>query len=319
MNVLDVTVDTHVPSPLHASDRDWRESNCYVDVWFEVLGALGLEAHACLGFALGAEFEHDQWTFHKPGFDDLHELYGIRVEELNLWRGILDHCLVQVRAGRLPLLEVDTFFLPDATLEHHVTHGKTTIAVNAVDPVAGRLGYFHNCAYHELAGDDFRGLFRLDPQTGAQLPPYCETIKLDRVVRRSQAELKQIASSLLRRHLDRAPDGNPFHAFAPSLKDTVAWLVGQPEQEFHGCMFATLRQCGSAYELAARHLAWLGPERAPVQAAEAFSAISGIAKRMILKIARMVQSGRVKDVHEDVAIMAREWERGFRVLRDGIS
>ncbi len=31
----------YVPHRLHASARAWTESNCYIDVWIEVLHALG--------------------------------------------------------------------------------------------------------------------------------------------------------------------------------------------------------------------------------------------------------------------------------------
>ena len=34
---------TFAPHPLHAAERTWTETNCYVDVWIEVLHALGLD------------------------------------------------------------------------------------------------------------------------------------------------------------------------------------------------------------------------------------------------------------------------------------
>ena len=40
---LTLTADTFVPHPLHATERSWTETNCYVDVWIEVLHALGLD------------------------------------------------------------------------------------------------------------------------------------------------------------------------------------------------------------------------------------------------------------------------------------
>ena len=50
---------------LHRSDRCWTETNCYVDVWIEVLHALGLDPTAAGAFTLSTDFEGDQWTFFK--------------------------------------------------------------------------------------------------------------------------------------------------------------------------------------------------------------------------------------------------------------
>ena len=49
----------------------WVEKNCYVDVWIELLHALGLEPLAMLAFTVAVDFEGDQWTFFKPSHDDL--------------------------------------------------------------------------------------------------------------------------------------------------------------------------------------------------------------------------------------------------------
>ena len=56
---------------LHADDRLWPEKNCYVDIWIEVLHALGLEPRAILPFTVAIDFEGDQWTFFKPPHDEL--------------------------------------------------------------------------------------------------------------------------------------------------------------------------------------------------------------------------------------------------------
>src|ERR1700753_4169491 len=61
---------------LHDPARAWPETNCYVDLWIEVLDALGLDPIACFGFTFSTDFEGDQWTFFKPSFGDIWELYG---------------------------------------------------------------------------------------------------------------------------------------------------------------------------------------------------------------------------------------------------
>ena len=68
---LSLTAATFVPHPLHATERSWTETNCYVDVWIEVLHALGLDPVAASAFTLSCDFEGDQWTFFKYPPEDL--------------------------------------------------------------------------------------------------------------------------------------------------------------------------------------------------------------------------------------------------------
>ena len=114
---------TYVPSTLHSVDRAWRETNCYVDVWIEVLHAKGLEPIAALPFTLGIDFEGDQWTFFKYQLADLYELYALDVQELALYRPLTAHIQEQLSLGRTLLVELDSFYLPDTAgsayqLEH---------------------------------------------------------------------------------------------------------------------------------------------------------------------------------------------------------
>ena len=39
-----------------------------------------------LPFTVAIDFEGDQWTFFKPPHDELCDLYGLDVQELNVWR-----------------------------------------------------------------------------------------------------------------------------------------------------------------------------------------------------------------------------------------
>ena len=56
---------TYVPHALHQGERSWAETNCYVDLWIEVLHANGMEPLACMPFTVEIDFEGDQWTFFK--------------------------------------------------------------------------------------------------------------------------------------------------------------------------------------------------------------------------------------------------------------
>src|SRR4029079_1878071 len=71
---------TYVPHRLHGADRLFAETNCYVDVWIELLHAHGLEPAAMLAFCAAIDWEGDQWTFFKPPHADLEALYGVEIE-----------------------------------------------------------------------------------------------------------------------------------------------------------------------------------------------------------------------------------------------
>ena len=116
------------PHVLHRQPSTWSESNCYADLWIEVLHALGLEPHAMLAHVLPVDVEGDQWTFFKPPLQDLEFLYGIDVQELQLWDGFACHVVDQLTRGRLVLAEVDAFYLPDTRgTTYRSSHAKTTI------------------------------------------------------------------------------------------------------------------------------------------------------------------------------------------------
>lgn len=308
---------------LHDASRDWPETNCYVDVWIELLAALGLHVEACLGFTIASDFEGDQWTFFKPPFADLEALYGLRVEELTLWRPLVEHVVLQVERGNVPLVEVDSFYLPDTggTAYQH-QHEKTTIGIVAIDAAARRLRYFHNRGLHELHGADFAALLRIDPRPDAgHLPPYCEIVKLADVVQRSEAELRTHALDLARRHFARRPQRNPVRGYEQGFDAHLALLLSGDLAVFHAYGFAAVRQLGSGFELLASHLHWLdgGDGAAFARAAEPFMALSAAAKTFLLKLARIANAGRARDVSSSFAEMAEQWERGMDRLGEALA
>ncbi|HHV70630.1 MAG TPA: DUF1839 family protein, partial [Ochrobactrum intermedium] len=77
-----IAPDRYTPHALHAQTRIWPETNCYVDLWIEVLATLGVAPEAMLGFTLTQDFEGDQFTFFKVPLEDLEALYGVRATEL---------------------------------------------------------------------------------------------------------------------------------------------------------------------------------------------------------------------------------------------
>jgi hypothetical protein len=309
------------PHALHAFERDFRETNCYADVFIEVLHALGLEPAACLAFTLASDFEGDQWTLFKPPHADLERLYGLRVEELSLWRPLVDHMRVQLARKRLPLIEVDAYHLPDtAASDYRRQHVKTTIAITHLDAAARRLHYFHNAGFYELEGDDFDGLFRIGVASPSEcLPPYCEIIKPDRTRGRDLAELRAVSRELAGRHLALRPRENPVRAHAASLDEHLQWIVQGGEPTYHAYCFATLRQLGANFELAAAFLRWLGDDAALAEAADAFASISRVSKMLILKLARIAATRRVGSHAGSFEEMAQAWEAGMSRLAGGLA
>jgi hypothetical protein len=93
---------------LHRAPCDWLEKNCYVDLWIELLHALRLDPNAMLAGAMAVDFEDDQWTFFKPAHTDLWELYGLDVQELTVWRPLLQHAVTHLDAGKAIITEADS-------------------------------------------------------------------------------------------------------------------------------------------------------------------------------------------------------------------
>jgi len=309
VSLLPVTAATFVPDPLHSADRDWTETNCYVDLWIEVLHALDLDPGAAGACTLSTRFEGDQWTFLKYPVEDLRTLYGIEVSELNVWRPVLDHVVEHLSLGNLLTVEVDGWCLPDtAGVSYRVEHVKTTVVPQDVDVARRRLGYFHNAGYFELAGEDFDGVFRLGRRYDDDvLPPYVELVRLDGV-RRDRAVVDR-AVDLVGEHLARRPAGNPVAELGARLRADAPWIAAEGLEAFHKYAFGTLRQCGSTAQLAADFCGWLGRSTgAPLEgAAEDFRAVSRGMKTVQLQASRLAR-GRAVDLDTPFVVLADHWQ-----------
>jgi Domain of unknown function (DUF1839) len=314
-SVWGITPDRYQVHALHSGERLWPDANCYVDIWIEVLNALGLEPLACMSSTLVADFEGDQWTFFKPSLSDLEELYGITVDELNVWRSLVDHVHEQVRRGRLVIVEVDSFNLPDDVgTTYRTDHAKTAIGIHEIDLAGRRLGYFHGGGYHRLEGDDFDNIFRLVQRSPAgSLQPYAEIVKLNHLRRRPAAELAGCALRALRRHLARRPVGNPFSAFRRQFTQDAELLMNEDLAGFHRYAFANFRQFGASFELAALFLRWLAKhgEEDLKEPATAFHELSQATTSTMFKIARAVRAKRPMDMASTFDGMEASWERGM--------
>jgi Domain of unknown function (DUF1839) len=315
--VSSLTLDprTYQRHALHGEDLVWVEKNCYVDVWIELIHALGCEPLAMLPFVAAIDFEGDQWTFFKPKHDELFDLYGIDVQELNLWRSLTDHVQVHVGNGKMVAVEADAFFLPDtAGTDYQTQHTKSTIIICDFDLEGRRLGYFHNAGYYGLEGADFEKLFRIGaPPDPTFMPFFAEVVRVDRLVKRSPEELKVMARVLLEKHLSRRPTTNPVTRFGERIASDLSELQTQGLPVYHAWAFATIRQLGAAMELLSLHLLWRGDEPAQAAAAE-FAKVSHAAKTLILKGARAVNAKRTLDAAPMFQEMAEAWQRGMDLV-----
>lgn len=299
------------PHAIHAEERQWAETNCYVDVWVELLHAWGFDPVAALPFTLAIDFEGDQWTFFKFPHADLAELYGIEVQELMIWRPLLTHLEEQVRLGRPILVEMDSYFLPDtAGTAYQREHVKSTIAIIDLDVANQRMGYFHGQGYYHLSGADFANVLHLSgvPHPSV-LPPYVEIAKRQTSAVLSREALTRKSMDRMAAELGRLPTINPFLKFKPRFASDLQWLAAEPIETFHQYSFATLRQFGACYELAATYLRWLHERSVPglERNIEQFAGLSTSAKSMQFQLARAMARKRTLDL-SILDEMAMTWQ-----------
>ncbi len=319
--ILQLTASTYQPHSIHTNQRDWAETNCYVDVWIELLHSLGYQPIAAMPFTLGIDFEGDQWTFFKFQLSDLYELYNIEVQELAIWKPLLEHIEQQISLSRPVLVELDSMFLPDTVgTAYQLAHVKTTVAINSIDIKAKKMGYFHAQSYYELEGDDFDHLFRLkDEYNKSHLEPYVEIVKqrTNRCTKKTKEHTVKKSINLLKQQLTKMPETNPFILFKQQLVEDLNWLKGKDLDLFHQYSFATLRQFGACFELASVYLTWLikhGEDDLNL-AAENYKKISEMAKIYQFQLARSVARGKTIETTV-IDEMASLWEKTKKTLLD---
>jgi len=316
--ILALDPKTYKRHAIHGEGRGWAETNCYTDIWIELLHALGYEPIAALAFTLAVDFEGDQWTFFKPPLLDLYELYGLDVQELAIWRPLTTHIEEQVGRGRPVLVELDSYFLPDTVgTAYKMAHVKSTVAVTEIDLERNHLGYFHGQGFYHLNGSDFLDVLRLrEPADPAQLPPYVEFVKVRNGAKPDAGALKRTSLGLLKKHLGLAPAANPFTGFRARFEQDLKWLLAESIDTFHQYSFATLRQYGACFELSATYLAWLAAhgESGLDNEVRAFTDLSEGAKTFQFQLARAMARKKPLDL-SSLDGMAERWERGMTALR----
>lgn len=315
LRVLPVDAAGYRPHALHAPDRDWTETNCWLDMMIEVVHCLGFEPLAACAFTLSTDFDGDQWTLFKFPPEDLRGLFGIEVAEMYVWRPVIDHLEDNLALGHLLTVEVDSWYLPDTVgVSYRREHTKTGIVPQMLDRDGRRLGYFHNAGYFELDGEDFDGIFYLEAERDPRvLLPYVEVVKLDRL--HTGPPSIDAVVALTCDHLGRRPTTNPLARFKKRLESDLPWLARAGEDAFHPYSFGTCRQLGATAALAGSYFDWLGPRLdMPLDdVAASFRVIAETAKGLQFALAR-VSRGRGADLDEPFATMEPAWESAMARL-----
>lgn len=299
------------PHLLHRSDRVYPETNCYMDIIIELLHARGHEPLAVLGTTLCEDFEGDQWTFFKPDPADLRRLFGIDVHELQPYRPLPDLALEQLGAGRTLTIELDSFYLPDTeATSYRRAHVKSSVVVAGIDAERQRLDYFHNTGRHELSGEDYARVLRVDGPAGPDvLPPYTELVRFDAGEPLSGEQLRAAVRGRLGVHLSRRPADNPVARFGARLAEDLPQLVAEDLEAYHDYAFATARMAGAAFELASAHVRW-ALEREGERAAASFDTLVAGCKVLSLRLARR----RVFEVAPLIEPLAQAWDDAMTAL-----
>ncbi|MCC8403284.1 DUF1839 family protein [Paraburkholderia sp. MMS20-SJTN17] len=307
------------PHPLHGPQMIWRQSNCYVDMWIEVLSRWGLDPHAALPFTVAMDFEGDQFTFFKFPLADLELLYGVVVQEHAIFEPLHLHVEKQVARGNVMMVEVDACYLPDTQgASYREQHTKTTICIDAIDPVGRQLGYFHNSGYYLATASDYDALLNLGSAGGLPLAPYVECGKR-RFEPLSGIRLRDTSRALLRLHLQRRPNVNPIGAFRQAFARDAKEIASRPTSYFHAYSFNTLRQLGSNFDLLGRYLRWLdasGDSDAGMLGAQIAASDTIASESMVLefRLARASARGREDGGESSLDIL----EHAYESLVDGL-
>jgi hypothetical protein len=313
VSLLELDPAAYRSHPVHAPERTYAETNCYTDILIELLHAHGDEPLAAMGCTVRMDFEGDQWTFFKPFPEDLELLFGIDVHEMQPYRPLPEQAAEQIAQGRTLIVELDSWYLPDtAATSYRSEHVKSSVVVEGIDPAGERLRYFHATGLYELAGEDYRGVFRLGRDFSDDvLPPYTELVRFDSGPRLRGEELRDAARALLRGHLTRRPASNPFVRFGAQLQRDLPRLLEGDASAYHAYAFATVRMAGSAFEVAASQAEWLLGDGA-AGAREALGRIVEGCKVLSFRLARR----RAFDPGETLSALATAWDEAMSRLDD---
>lgn len=322
--LLHSTRTTHL---IHEAEAVWSQTNCYTDVWIGLLHGLGADVRPVLASAVAADCQEHQWEFYKPEHRDIEELYGIRVGEVDIWRGLERQVVEALQRGDTMSLEADAYWLPDTDgTSYQTTHSKTTIVPVAVNPARGYLEYLHNDGLFALDGEDYQHVVGDLRSEGIVPAPYTELIRLDGF-RRGEGTLARGVSPheesqrLLVFHGARRPTTNPMVRFSQAVYEAEQELIGllergtdqeQVQERFHAASFEITRQCGVAAQLAGYAVESVSPE-----AKEKFDEVSRTARMIQFKLGRAA-FGRASKSEALLRQINQAWFQAQQLLTEAL-
>jgi hypothetical protein len=322
----DAVTDTSPPADgeyrqhaLHRDERVWLETNCYVDLWIELLHHYGCDPHAGLSFTVTQAFEGDQFTFPKFSLDDISRLYGLQAQELAIYDTVEAHVREQTRRGQMVVVEVDSYWLPDTrATAYRQTHTKTTIAIDAIDIDARRITYFHNAGYFSLSGEDYNGIFRLMPDLASDVQalfPYVEFVKRARDPLEGDALVQRSVELLALRLVDR-PKENPVAQWRAEFPEHLRAMLERDPAYYHLYTFNVMRQLGSNFELLSKYLGWLSGHgvEVPGEIQTSAQALASEAMVMQFRLARARMRSRSDPCEDCLDSMQTSWDKVIEPL-----
>ena len=308
---------TYQRHALHADDRVWVEKNCYVDIWIEVVHALGLEPMAMLPFVVA------------------HRLRGRPVDVLQAAARRAARALRHRRAGAQRVAAARS-----STRSEHLGAGKLDLdrgrrvlaarhrghrlpapahqdddrASSDFDRRARRLGYFHNAGYYALEGEDFAQTVprRTRRPIPTFMPLFAELVRIDRAGAAAGGRAaRDVAARCSRRHLARRPADNPVARFGAALRARPAVAPGEGLRA--SITPGRSRRCASSARRSSSLALYLRvarrrrrSRRRPTRSTR----LSQTAKAFILKAARAVNAKRALDAAPMFDEMAAAWQSG---------
>lgn len=302
--------------PLHQDESVWSNTNCYLDVWIELLHGMGRRPEPLFAVAVAAETQVEQFEFLKVDHRDLEEVHGLRVGEYDVWKSLLEHVLAQMTAGNLMIVEADAHWLPDTRgISYGIEHTKTSIVPLRVDPQQRHLVYLHNEGLHELRGEDFD--YVLGPQRcqGIVPAPYVELVRLDRLSPANDDDARAHTARLLRHHILRATAQNPAADLMEVLRSRFDWLAQTGMDGYHALCFETTRQLGVVSMLAAEAVRFSAVEQIQ-PAAEAYLTVSKEAKALQFQLARVARGRKSASLETTMTTITEQWAGAAATVRE---
>ncbi|MDO5619078.1 DUF1839 family protein [Kocuria sp.] len=310
-----LTVAGFTRHPLHAEDSLWSNTNCYLDVWIELLHGLGRSPEPLFAAAVAAETQVEQFEFLKIDHRDLEEVHGIRVGEYDVWQPLAEQVRTQMEAGNLMIVEADAYWLPDTRgISYGTEHTKTSIVPLHLNPAEQHLVYLHNEGLHELHGPDFDFVLGEQRDRGIVPAPYVELVRLDRLSAVSDDEARAHTVRLLGHHARRTGTENPAAHLMEVLRSRFDWLAETGMEGYHALCFETTRQLGVVALLASEAVRFSRVEQLQ-PAADSYAAVSREAKALQFQLARVARGRRSASLETAMSSISDQWEQAATTVR----